>query len=125
MITSWTSKKQQKVSLSSSEAEYQALSDCVQGAMFTQTLLKELIGKKTTSIIYEDNLGAIYLVNNMQVSARTKHIDIRHHFMRELQAIGDILIRFKRSADNTSDIMTKTRQEKSMRDIPRGLNLGL
>jgi hypothetical protein len=82
MIPNWTSKKQQTVSLSSSEAEYQDLSECVQEAMFTQSLFKELIGKKTTSIIYEDNLGAIYLVKNMQVSARTKHIDIRHHFMR-------------------------------------------
>jgi C4-type Zn-finger protein len=84
MITNWTSKKQQTVSLSSSESEYQALSECVREAMFTQSLLRELIGKKTTSIIYEDNLGAIYLVKNMKVSARTKHIDIRHHFMREL-----------------------------------------
>jgi hypothetical protein len=90
MITNWTSNKQQTVSLSSSEEEYQALSECVQEATFTQSLLKEQIGKKTTSIIYEDNLEVIYLVKNMQVSARTKHIDIRHHLMRELQARNDI-----------------------------------
>jgi hypothetical protein len=70
-------------------------------------------------------MGAIYLVKNMQVSARPKHIDIRQHFMRELQARGDISIRFKRSVDNTSDIMTKNTKEKSMRDIPRELTLGL
>jgi hypothetical protein len=46
MITNWTSKKQQTVSLSSSDAECQALSECVQETMFTQCLLKELIGKK-------------------------------------------------------------------------------
>jgi hypothetical protein len=45
MITNWTSKKQQTVSLGSSEAEYQALSEWVQEAMFTQSLLKELVKK--------------------------------------------------------------------------------
>jgi hypothetical protein len=74
--------------------------------MFTQSLQKELIGKKTTSIISEDNLGAIYLVNNMHLSARTKHIDIRHHFIRDLKAKNDISIRYKRSVDNSSDVMT-------------------
>jgi hypothetical protein len=61
----------------------------------------------------------------MQVSAITKLIDIRHHFMRELQARGDISIRFKRSADNTSDIITKNTTKESMRDISRGFNMGL
>jgi hypothetical protein len=70
------------VSLSSYEAEYQALSEGVQEAMMTQSLVQELIEKKTTSIIYNGNLGAFYLVKNMQVPARTKNIEIRHHFMR-------------------------------------------
>jgi hypothetical protein len=99
MISNWTYKKQLTA------AEYQAPS--IQEAMFTQSLLQELIGKKTTLIIYEDNLEEIYLVKNMQVSERTEHIDIRHHFMRDLQARGDISIWFKRSADNTSNIMTE------------------
>jgi hypothetical protein len=46
-------------------------------------------------------------VKNQQVSARTKHIDIRHHYMRELQAKKDIDVRFKRSEENSADIMTK------------------
>ena len=107
MLTNWTSKKQLTVSLSSSEAEYQALSECVQESVFTQNLVKELTGVWETAIIYEDNLGALFLVKNQQVSARTKHIDIRHHFMRELQDKKAINVRFKRSEDNSSDIMTK------------------
>jgi hypothetical protein len=85
MTTNWTSNKQQTVSLSSSEAEYQALSECVQESVFTQNLVKELTGGKKPTIIYEDNLGTIFLVKNQHVSSRTKHIDIRHHFMRDLQ----------------------------------------
>ena len=76
------------------------------------------------SIIYEDNLGAIYLVKNQQVSPRTKHIDIRHHYLRELQ--GDRLdVRFVRSEDNSSDIMTKNTArelfEKHAKRIREGL----
>ena len=72
-----------------------------------QNLLMELTGEKKPAIIYEDNLGAIFLVKNQQVSARTKHIDIRHHYMRELQAKKDLDERFKRSEENSADIMTK------------------
>jgi hypothetical protein len=88
------------------EAEYQALSECVQEAVFTQNLVMELTRERKQVIIYEDTLGAIFLVKNQQVSSRTKHIDIRHHFMRDLQAKKD-LDRFKRSDENSLDIMTK------------------
>jgi hypothetical protein len=95
MTTNWTSKKQHTVSLSSSEAEYQALSECVQKVVFTQNLVEELTGQKKPAIIYEDNLGTIFLVKNQQVSSRTRHIDIRHHFMRYLQDKKEFDVRFK------------------------------
>jgi hypothetical protein len=95
------------VALSSTEAEYQALSECAQEAMFTQNLLEEITGQVLTAIIYEDNLGAIYLTKNQQVSSRTKHIDIRHHYMRDLLDEKRLDIRFQRSENNSSDIMTK------------------
>jgi hypothetical protein len=95
------------VSLSSSEAEYQALSECVQESVFIQNLVQELTGVKKPTIIYEDNLGTIFLVKNQQVSFRTKHIDIRHHFIRNLQEKKDLDVRFKRSENNSADIMTK------------------
>jgi len=124
MLTNWTSKKQQTVALSSSEAEYQALSECVQEAMFTKNLVHELTGRDEMAIIYEDNLGAIFLVKNSQVSSRTKHIDVRHHCMRELQTNKKIDVRFKRSENNSSDIMTKntTRDihEKHSKNIKNG-----
>jgi hypothetical protein len=107
ITTNWTSKKQQTVSLSSSEAEYQALSECVQESVFTQNLVQELTGEKNPAIIYEDNLGTIFLVKNQQVSSRTKHIDIRHHFMRDLQEKKDLDVRCKRSENNSAAIMTK------------------
>jgi hypothetical protein len=107
MTTNWTSKKQNTVLLSSSEAEYQALSECVQEYVFTQNLVEELIGKRKPAIIYKDNLGTIFLVQNQQVSSRTKHIDIIHHYMRDLQDTKALDVRFKRSENNSADIMTK------------------
>jgi hypothetical protein len=107
MATNWTSKKQNTVSLSSSEAEYQVLSEFVQESVFTQNLIEELTGKRKPAIIYEDNLGIICLVKNQQVSSRTKHIDIRHHYGRDLQDSKALDVRFKRSENNSADIMTK------------------
>jgi hypothetical protein len=60
MITNWRSKKQQTVSLSSSEAEYQALSECTQEEVFTRNLVEDLTGQKKPAIIYEDNLATIF-----------------------------------------------------------------
>jgi hypothetical protein len=107
MITNWTSKKQSTVTLSSTEAEYHSLSECAQESMFTQNLIKELTGIEMTAIIYEDNLGAIYLTKNQQVSVRTKHIDVRHHFLRDLLQEKKLDVRFQRSEDNSADIFTK------------------
>ena len=106
-ITNWTSKKQSTVSLSSTEAKYQALSECVQDAMFTQSLTQELTGECNMAIIYEDNIGAIFLVKIQQVSSRTKHIDVRHHYIRDLHESKRIEVRFKRTDKNSSDILTK------------------
>jgi hypothetical protein len=75
--------------------------------VFTQNLVEELRGQRKPAIIYEDNLGTIFLVKNQQISARTIHIDIRHHFMRDLQDKKELNVRFKRSENNSADIMTK------------------
>jgi hypothetical protein len=83
--------------LSSSEGEYQALHECTQEAVFTRNLVEELTGQKKPAIIYED----IFLVKNRQVSSGTKHIDIRHHFMRDLQDRKELDVRFKRSENNS------------------------
>jgi hypothetical protein len=71
MITNWSSKKQGTVALSSTEAEYNGLIECAQELMFTQSLSYELTEKKLPGITYEDNIGAIYLVKNQQVSDQT------------------------------------------------------
>jgi hypothetical protein len=71
-------------------------------------LIEEITGEMNgPAIIFEDNLGAIFLAKNAQVSARTKHIDVRHHFIRDLIKEKQLTIKFVKSEDNPADIMTK------------------
>ena len=57
-----------------------------------------------------DNVGAIWLANNSSVSERTKHVDFRAHFVRDMMKDQVIEINFVKSAENDSDIMTKNQQ---------------
>ena len=66
-------------------------------------------------MIKVDNVGAIWLANNSGVSERTKHIDIRAHFVRSFVMDEVVSIEFVKSAENTSDIMTKNQQSVSLK----------
>jgi hypothetical protein len=106
-IVSWMSKTQQSVTLSSTEAEYVSLATGACECKFIQQLLEEIAFCTTPGILLEDNTGAIYLVKNQQVGQRTKHIDVRWHFIRELYDAGKIAVKFVRSEKNEADINTK------------------
>jgi hypothetical protein len=111
-MTNWLSKTQESTTLSSTEAEYVSLASGAQEVKFVQMLLNEVLVCTMPGILMEDNTGAIYLVKNQQVSARTKHIDIRWHFIRELYEKKVVTVKFVRSEDNPSDICTKNTPEK-------------
>ena len=83
MVTGWASKTQHTQSLSSCESEYISLSHCTQDVVFRRNLINEVAKHEDPAIIYEDNEGAIFLAKNQQVSMRTKHIDVRAHFIRD------------------------------------------
>ncbi|KAE9323261.1 hypothetical protein PF008_g17414 [Phytophthora fragariae] len=80
----WRSTFQKTVALSSTEAEYMALSDCVKECIWMRRLLKDIGAEQVgATVIYEDNQGAMALAKNVGYQARTKHINIRYHFIRE------------------------------------------
>jgi hypothetical protein len=106
-ITSWKSQRQRSVTQSSSEAEYITLSEAAKEQKFTQMLLEEVAEVEIPGYIYGDNEASIFLAKNKQVSNRTKHIDIREHFIRECVDNGRIELKNVKSNDNMSDIMTK------------------
>ena len=106
-ITGWASKTQNVVTLSSTEAEYIALTTCAQEVVFLQSMLKELFGRAKQAVIFEDNEGAIFLAKNQKVGQRTKHIDVRHHFIRDKLSEGSITLGYIPTDENPSYINTK------------------
>jgi hypothetical protein len=107
---SWSSKRQPTVALSSCEAEYMGETQATKEAVWLRSLLTELHANRSqtqATIIFGDNQGAIALAKNPQFHARTKHIDIQHHFVREKQDEGLVDICYISSAEQVADGLTK------------------
>ena len=105
---SWKSKRQDTVAKSTMEAEYMALSDCVSEAMFLRQLLHELNVKQSEpTVIFEDNDATKGLAEERKTTQRSKHIDIKYHYVRELIEKKEILMKRVDSAENCADVLTK------------------
>ena len=105
---SWCSKKQTCVALSTAEAEYMALANAIQEAIWMQQLTIDLKNKADKPIIlFEDNQSAIYIAKNLQFHGRTKHIEIKYYFTREKVKKGTIDLQYCRTKDMITDMFTK------------------
>ena len=98
--------------MSSTEAKLVAGTKCAQEAMFQSMLLEELLGRKIQAQVFIDNTGAIFLVKNHKFGSRTKHIAVRHFYLRELQERGEVKVEFIPTTQNVSNIGTKNLAEK-------------
>lgn len=105
----WFSRTQRTVSLSSSESEYKSLSDCVKEVLFLRNILDFLDpGQSMIPVpVFEDNAGAIKLAENPMSSARSRHIDVRHHFIRTLSADRVIRMVYVPTKEQRADVLTK------------------
>jgi len=104
----WSSKRQAMVALSTVEAEYVAMSRCAQQMVWMQTWLDEVeIEHVMPGVIKGDSRGAIALAKNTKDHGKVKHIDIRHHYIRELVKSEVILFEQIPSAENLADLFTK------------------
>ena len=94
----WSSKKQPTVALSSTEAEYRGAAIVACEVAWLQNLLGDLgIQVQTSIVIYYDNLSSIHLAWNLVFHARTKHIEVHYHFIRERVLTGDIDLTYVRT----------------------------
>jgi hypothetical protein len=106
---SWRSKGQKGVTLSLSEAEFVALSEAAKEVKFVFQVQQSMGVHVTLPIIVRvDNVGALFIGSNVAVSQRSKHIDVRYHFVQEFVHVGFLRINFVPTNDNDAYIFTKS-----------------
>jgi hypothetical protein len=105
--TKWHSRTQKMVATSSTAAEYMALSDCARDCAWYKTLFHEL-GKPIDFVpLYGDSKGAIFNAQNPVTQKGIKHIEIRHHYIREQIELGTVKLFYVPTNENTADLFTK------------------
>ena len=114
----WKSKSQKSVTLSSSEAEYVALSEAAKDIKFVYQLMGSIgIQIELPIIVRVDNVGAIFMSENTSTSGRTKHIDIRYRFVNEMVIDGFLKIVFVKTKENVADVFTKNVTSETYRNL--------
>jgi hypothetical protein len=106
-LVAWMSKKQASISLSTAEAEYIVAGSCCTQLLWMKTLLGDYGFSQGTMIINCDNTSAINISKNPVQHSRTKHIDIRHHFLRDLVESEVVYFSFIPTENQLADILTK------------------
>jgi len=105
---SWKSKLQGRVSLSTTEAEYIAISKTTKEMIWLKNLLKELGKGQDEPSLFSDSQSAICLAKNPILHSRCKHIELKYHFIRNLINDGDLILLKIPGAENPADMLTKT-----------------
>uniref|UniRef100_A0A2N9GRZ0 CCHC-type domain-containing protein n=1 Tax=Fagus sylvatica TaxID=28930 RepID=A0A2N9GRZ0_FAGSY len=103
----WKSTLQSIVAMSTTEAEYMAVAEAAKEALWLKGLVKELGLNQGRVQMHCDSQSAIYLAKNQVYHARTKHIDVRFHKIRELIVTGDIVLEKVHTSENAADMLTK------------------
>jgi predicted lipase len=107
---SWSNKRQPTIALLITEAEYMASTQATKEAIWMEKLMKELgyMKEKKAMVIRCDNQGAISLRKNPMQYARTKHIDVQHHFVQQRVENGEVTFEYCSTKDMVADVLTKT-----------------
>ena len=106
---SWHSRMQEVTASGTSEAEYVALSEVVKEVLFlrqVQEFMEPLMGFGAVNV-FEDNEGAIKLATNKHASRGTKHIDMKHHLVRDASDTRKVRVAYVKSEDQQADLLTK------------------
>ena len=106
-VVSWTSKKQQSVSLSSTESEYVAASIGCQEAIWIKTWLIEVLAVEPTITVSANSQAAKAIANQTGMNERLKHIDLRFHLIKRLVTTNQVTLTWVSTGEQLADIMTK------------------
>jgi hypothetical protein len=104
---SWCSRKQSIVALSTTEAEYFAAAECCKELKYLKMLIEEFTGKRVEADLYVDNQSAIKLIESGQVTHRSKHVDVRYHYICEKLKEKLFSINYCNTNVQIADIVTK------------------
>ncbi|XP_048226569.1 uncharacterized mitochondrial protein AtMg00810-like [Ricinus communis] len=115
---SWSSKKQPIVTLSMTETELIAATSCACQALWLKKILEELqFNQEGAVVIYCDNNSTIKLSKNPVLHGRSKHIDVKYHYLRDLDKDGKIDLKYCRSEEQLTDIFTKALKVFPFQDL--------
>jgi hypothetical protein len=123
-LVSWSSKCQLVVSRSSAEAEYRAVANGVAEASWLRQLLAELHSPLSRStLVYCDNVSAVYLSTNPMQHQRNKHVEIDLHFVQDLVTVGDVRVLHVPTTSQFADIFTKGLPSSTFAEFRSSLNI--
>ncbi|CAB0003770.1 unnamed protein product, partial [Nesidiocoris tenuis] len=120
---SWTSQRQVSVALSSTEAEIVAASEAAKELVWLHRLLTSMTKIEDLPVLYVDNEAAIRLAKNPENHRRTKHIKIRHFFVRELVMNGEIIIAKVETSKQLADAMTKALHQPRLSELRQKIGM--
>jgi hypothetical protein len=124
-IISWSARKQPTVSRSSTEVEYKAIANTTAKIMWLQSLLTKLkLTHPLVASFWCHNLGATYLSANLVFHARTKHVEVNYHFVKERVARKLLDIRLISTHDQVADGFTTPLSFQKLKNFQNNLNLG-
>ena len=121
---SWNANFQPVVALSTTEAEYMAMTEAVNEAIWLKGITEELVMYKGKVVVYCDNQSAIHLAKNQSSHERSKHIDVRLHFVRDIIAAGEIGVGKVPTKDNPSDMLIKSLNVTKFKHCLNLVNMG-
>ncbi|KAL8157755.1 hypothetical protein AgCh_002454 [Apium graveolens] len=122
-LVAWHSKKQTSVTLSTAEGEYIAAGSCCAQILWMQQILQDFGISYTNIPIYCDNTSAINISKNPVMHSRTKHIDVRYHFLRDNVSKGNTELIYISTEKQRADIFTKPLAEDRFCTIRRELGM--
>jgi hypothetical protein len=123
-LISWSSKRQVTVSRSSAEAEYRAVANAVAETAWLRQLLTELHSPlHRATVVFCDNISAVYMSSNPVQHQRTKHIEIDLHFVREHVALGHVKVLHVPTGSQYADIFTKGLPSSVFTEFRSSLNV--
>src|SRR5713226_7491374 len=121
---SWSSKRQEIVSLSTTESEYVATTHGMKEALWLCSLLSEAFGSLTAvTTLFSDNQAAIALTRDHQYHARTKHIDVQYHFIQWVIEQGSLRLIYCPTDDMVAGSLTKALPSAKVKHFATGLGL--